>query len=38
MLAVHKIHAGVFLPLLAVAMAFTAHRFFRANQSQSVQS
>jgi uncharacterized membrane protein YoaK (UPF0700 family) len=38
MLAVHKIHAGVFLPLLAVAMAFTAHGFFRASQSQSVQS
>jgi len=38
MLAVHKIHAGVCLPLLAVAMAFAAHRFFRANQSQSVQS
>jgi uncharacterized membrane protein YoaK (UPF0700 family) len=37
-LAVHKIHAGVFLPLLAVAMAFTAHCFFRTGQSQSVQS
>jgi uncharacterized membrane protein YoaK (UPF0700 family) len=28
-LAVHKIHAVVFLPLLGVAMAFTAHCFFR---------
>jgi uncharacterized membrane protein YoaK (UPF0700 family) len=37
-LAVHKMSAAVFLPLLGVAMAFTAHCFFRTQESRSVQT
>jgi uncharacterized membrane protein YoaK (UPF0700 family) len=36
-LAVHKMSAVVLLPLIGVAMAFTAHCFFRTRPSHSVQ-
>jgi uncharacterized membrane protein YoaK (UPF0700 family) len=36
-LAVHKMSAVVLLPLIGVAMAFTAHCFFHTRQSHSVQ-
>jgi len=36
-LAVHKMSAVVLLPLIGVAMAFTAHCFFRTRQSPSVR-
>ena len=36
-LAVHKFNAAVLLPLIGVAMAFTAHCFFHARPSDSVR-
>jgi uncharacterized membrane protein YoaK (UPF0700 family) len=37
-LAVHKMGAVVILPVLGVAMAFTAHCFFRGRESRSVET